>query len=86
METSVMAAVISVVGSIIVAMISFYANRKGAKEASETNAKLIAYRIQELEKKQDKHNSMIERTFNLEGKMTEVEHDIRDIKRRMDLS
>ena len=83
METSVIAALISVVGSIIVAMISFDANRKGAKEASETNAKLIAYRIQELEKKQDKHNSMIERMFQLEGRMTEAEHDIRDIKQRI---
>jgi len=83
METSIITAVISVVGSIIVAMISFYANRKGAKEASETNAKLIAYRIQELERKQDKHNSMIERTYKLEGRMTEVEHDIRDIKQRI---
>lgn len=83
METSIITAVISVVGSIIVAMISFYANRKGAKEASETNAKLIAYRIQELEKKQDKHNSMIERMFQLEGRMTEAEHDIRDIKQRI---
>ena len=83
METSVIAALISVVGSIIVAMISFYANRKGAKEASETNAKLIAYRIQELEKKQDKHNSMIERMFQLEGRMTEAEHDIRDIKTKI---
>lgn len=83
METSVIATLISVVGSIIVAMISFYANRKGAKEASETNAKLIAYQIQELEKKQDKHNSMIERTYKLEGRMTEVEHDIRDIKQRI---
>lgn len=83
METSVIAALISVVGSIIVAMISFYANRKGAKEASETNAKLIAYRIQELEKKQDKHNSMIERMFKLEGRMTEAEHDIRDMKNKI---
>lgn len=86
METSAAAAIISVIGSIIVALISFYANRKGAREAAETNAKLIAYRIQELEKKQDMHNSMIERTFRLEGKMNEAEHDIRDIKRRMELS
>ena len=83
METSVITALISVGGSIIVALISFYANRKGAREASETNAKLIAYRLQELEKKQDMHNSMIERTYKLEGRMTEAEHDIRDMKTRL---
>jgi len=32
--------------------------------------------------KVDKHNSVIERTFKLEGRMTEVEHDIRDLKER----
>lgn len=83
METSVITALISVGGSIIVALISFYANRKGAREASETNAKLIAYRLQELEKKQDMHNSMIERTYKLEGRMTEAEHDIRDMKAKL---
>lgn len=79
----IIVALISVAGSVFVAFISFYANRKGAMEASQANAKMIAYRLEELEKKQDKHNSMIERTFKLEGRMTEVEHDIRDIKDRI---
>lgn len=80
MNEAALAATISVIGSIIVALISYAANRKGAKEASETNAKLIAYRLEQLEKKQDKHNSVIERMITLEGRVTEVEHDIRDIK------
>lgn len=83
MSEAAIAAMISVIGSIIVALISYAANRKGAKEASETNAKLIAYRLEQLEKKQDKHNSVIERMITLEGRVTEVEHDIRDIKGRL---
>lgn len=83
MSEAAIAAMISVIGSIIVALISYAANRKGAKEASETNAKLIAYRLEQLEKKQDKHNSVIERMIHLEGRVTEVEHDIRDIKGRI---
>ena len=43
---------------------------------------LIKYRIEQLEKKVEKHNQVIERTFKLEGRMTEVEHDITDLKRR----
>ena len=82
MNEAALAATISVIGSIIVALISYAANRKGAKEASETNAKLIAYRLEQLEKKQDKHNSVIERMIHLEGRVTEVEHDIRDLKAR----
>lgn len=40
-------------------------------------------KIEELTRKVEKHNNMIERTYQLEGRMTEVEHDIRDIKERV---
>ena len=45
-----------------------------------TASKLTNYRIEQLEKKVDKHNGVIERTFDLEGRMREAEHDIRDMK------
>ena len=82
MDTTLQVAFVSVIGSIIVAIISYVANRKGAKEASETNAKLIAYRLEQLETKQDRFNNLIERTFKLEGRVTTVEHEIRDLKGR----
>ena len=41
---------------------------------------LIAYRVEQLEKKVAAHNSLVERTYKLEGQMTEVQHDIRDLK------
>lgn len=81
MSDTIWVAVIGLVSSVVVAIISYYANRKGAREASETNAKLMDYRLGQLEKKMDKHNDLIERTFQLEGRMTEVEHDIRDMKK-----
>ena len=37
-------------------------------------------KIDELARKVEKHNNMIERTYQLEGRMTEVEHDVRDLK------
>lgn len=80
MDSTIIVAIISVLGSILVAVISYAANRKGAKEASETNAKLIAYRLQELEKKVQAHNNLVERTYKLEGQMLEAQHDIRDMK------
>ena len=82
MESAIITALISVGGSIVVALISYAANRKGAREASEANAQLIAYRLEQLEKKQDRHNSVIERMIHLEGRMNEAEHDIRDLKGR----
>ncbi|MBO0450748.1 hypothetical protein [Candidatus Enterococcus murrayae] len=42
--------------------------------------KLTVYRIEQLEKKVEKHNNVIERTYKLEGRMTEAEHDLRDMK------
>ena len=42
--------------------------------------KLTTYRIEQLEKKVYAHNSLVERTYKLEGRMTEAEHDIRDLK------
>lgn len=37
-------------------------------------------KIDELTKKVEKHNNMIERVYKLEGRMNEAEHDIRDLK------
>ena len=56
------------------------------------NSKLTAYRIEQLEKKQDKHNAVIERTYRLEEtvslheeKIKVANHRIDDLERRMDL-
>lgn len=81
MDATVQVAFVSVIGSIIVAVISYIANRQGAKDASETNAKLVVYRLQELERKQERFNNLIERTFRLEGRVTALEQDVQDIKK-----
>ena len=42
--------------------------------------KLTTYRTEQLEKKVAAHNNVVERTYKLEGRMQETEHDIRDLK------
>ena len=42
--------------------------------------KLTTSRIEQLEKKVAAHNNVVERTYKLEGRMQEAEHDIRDLK------
>jgi hypothetical protein len=37
--------------------------------------------VSELEKKQDKHNNLIERTYKLEGVVTELTHEVKDLKK-----
>ena len=52
----------------------------GVYAANRKSQALIAYRLEQLEKKVDKHNSVVERTFVLEGQVNELMHDVRDLK------
>jgi hypothetical protein len=67
--------------AILVAILSLCGTLIGSIAGILTANKLTNYRIEQLEKKVEKHNSVMERTFKLEGRMDEVEHDIRDMKR-----
>ena len=69
--------------TIIVALIGLAGSAIGAFAGVMASAKLTNFRIRQLEEKVNKHNNMVERTYALEGRMTEAEHDIRDIKGRI---
>jgi hypothetical protein len=70
-------AALSALATGVLSLIGVYiANRKSSA--------LIGYRLEQLEKKVDVHNKVVERVFRLEGEMTEAQHDIRDIKARKD--
>ena len=68
--------------TIIVALIGLAGSGLGAFGGVMASARLTQYRLKKLEEKVDKHNSVIERTYRLEGRMNEVEHEIRDLKER----
>lgn len=68
--------------TIIISVISFIGTCVGTIGGILASSKLINFRLAELEEKVKKHNNIIERTYILEGKMTEAEHDIRDLKNR----
>ena len=70
--------------AILVAVISGLCTLAGSGLGVVASSRLTQYRLRALETKVDKHNQVIERTFRLEGRMTEAEHDIRDLKRRDD--
>jgi hypothetical protein len=69
--------------TIVVALIGLAGSAIGAFAGVMASAKLTNYRLQQLEEKVNKHNNMVERTYRLEGRMDEAEHDIRDIKGRI---
>ncbi len=66
--------------TMIVAILGFAGTVVGSLCGVLAANKLTNYRIQKLEEKVDKHNTVIERTYALEGRMNEAEHDIRDLK------
>ena len=68
--------------TIIVAVLSFVGTIVGSLTGILTANKLTNYRIQKLEEKVDKHNTVIERTYVLEGKMKAVEEDVKELKNK----
>lgn len=66
--------------AIIVAIVSGVCTLLGSGLGVIASSKLTNFRLQELEKKVEKHNSVVERTFKLEGQVTEIFHDIKELK------
>lgn len=52
--------------AIIVAVLSLVGTLTGAYFANRKSAALLGYRLEQLEKKVDRHNQVIERTYKLE--------------------
>lgn len=67
---------------VATAIIGLLGSSVGAFGGILASSKLVNHRIQELEKRVDKHNNVVERTFILEGRVREAEHDIIDIKNK----
>ena len=68
---------------IVSALLSLLGTLIGTFGGILTGSKLITYRVEQLEKKVEKHNQIVERTYKLEGEMLEAQHDIRDLKNKL---
>lgn len=66
--------------AIMVAVISGLCTLAGSFGGVVASSRLTQYRLSELEKQVNRHNQVIERTFRLEGRMDEVEHEVTDLK------
>ena len=69
MTEQVISAILSLVGTLI-----------GTFGGIVVSAKLMTYRIEQLEKQVEKHNGVVERTFVLEGNVKELQHEVADLK------
>lgn len=69
---------------IIVALIGVVGSGIGAFLGILVNSKLSNYRIEQLEKKVDKHNNLIERVYLIEQHEAVVDEEIKVANHRID--
>lgn len=79
--------------TIIVALISLIGSLGGTFGGIVVGSKLLTYRVDQLEKKVDKHNNVIERTYKLEQiaavqdeQIKVANHRLEDLERRAEVS
>ena len=70
--------------TIIIALISLLGTLGGTFGGILATSKLTNYRIEQLEKKVDKHNNIIERTYKLEDNDKLLEEKIKVANHRID--
>lgn len=73
MSESIIIAILSLVGTIIGSLLGILASNK-----------LVIYRIEQLEKKVEKHNSVIERVYILEKDDAVIKEDIKVANHRIE--
>lgn len=78
MSDAIVVALITGAVSLLGSVMSMVVSARKAKQQAD----VTLWRIDQLEEKVSKHNNLVERTYQLEGRVTEAEHDIRDLKNR----
>ena len=73
MSESIIIAILSLAGTIIGSLLGILASNK-----------LVVYRIEQLEKKVEKHNSVIERVYMLEKDDAVIKEDIKVANHRIE--
>ena len=66
--------------SLLVAAMSLLGTLAGTLGGILVSNKLMLYRIEQLEQKVAAHNKIVERTFQLEGQMTGLRHEVQNLK------
>lgn len=69
---------IAFAASVLTAIFSFL----GVYLSNRKQTALMAYRMEQLEKKVDKHNQVIERTYKLEERASVLETEVNDMKNK----
>lgn len=84
-------AIITGAVAILVCMINNYCQQRRMEKQNDKTIALIEYKLNELTKRVEKHNNVIERTYQLEKaiqvdeeKIRVANHRIEDLERKVD--
>lgn len=69
---------------VIVGILSLIGTLVGSIAGILTSNKLVVYRIEQLERKVEKHNNVVERVFALEKDKELVEEEFKNVNQRID--
>ena len=69
---------IPLASAAVTAILSFL----GVYISNRKQTAVMSYRLNELEKKVDKHNQVIERTYKLEERATVLEKEVEDLRQK----
>ena len=68
---------------IIIALLSLVGTLVGAYLANRKSAALVAYRLEQLEQKVNKHNNLVERTYALEESVALMDERVKVANHRI---
>lgn len=90
MSAEIIVAIITGFFTLTGVIITVISGIKKTEKQLQAQSELTRYRIEQLEKKQDKHNTLVERMYNLEEKIGIIEekekvanHRIGDLEKKV---
>lgn len=72
-----------ITSAVIVAVLSLIGNCITSWLAHRKSTALVTYRLEQLEKKVEKHNNVVERMATMETNVTDISKDLDKIKERV---
>lgn len=84
MSDAVIVGLITAVAAVVCQVIISMSGRSAAQRERAESNRLIVYRLEQLENKVDKHNNVIERTYQLEKDADVFKEQIKEANHRID--